>query len=157
MRGIPYELARIIEAQYERATKPIRPMRRSYSAPIGAYTQTVRTDIPAGTGYATISAGGTATVQVGPQGIGTVWYPAVANIATSTGANDVSTCQLYYGPLSQLSAVSGTSYAGGGDSIGLSVPPLRPGYFIVAVWTGGTSGALASLQVLGSQDVLATY
>lgn len=96
----------------------------------------------------------TASIQVGPQGLGTVWYPQSAAIATSVGANDNSTVQLYYGPLSLLSLVSGTSYAGGGDMVGLPVPPLSPGYFIVAVWSGGTPGSLATLAVYGTQTAL---
>lgn len=153
---MPPELARIINAQQTRALKPVRPVRRPHSVPIQDYTGRRRTPIPNGYGTGTISASGAATVTVGPQGLGTVWYPQNAAIMTTTGANDASTCQLYVGPLSALQLINGTSYAGGGDSIGLGVPPLTPGYFIVAVWAGGHTGDTASLAVYGAQDTLTT-
>jgi len=151
---IPDTLAQIIDAQQRRALKPVTPQRRRYSAPIQAYVNRQQTPIPNGYNTGSISASGTATVKVGPQGVGTVWYPQNAAIGTTTGANDASTCQLYVGPLGALQLINGTSYAGGGDSIGLGVPPLTPGYFIVAVWSGGKSGDVASLAVYGTQSVL---
>jgi hypothetical protein len=154
-RGIPRQIQLILDAQYAKATKPITPIRRPHTVPIWEYTMPVRTDIPNGYGTSVVSAGGAATVTVGPQGVGTVWYPVLAAISTTTGTADASTCQLFVGPLSQLQLINGTSYAGGGDSIGLGVPPLRPGYFIVAVWAGGHTGDTAALAVYGTQDVLA--
>lgn len=152
---MPPELARIVDAQQRRALKPVRPVRRPHSTPIQDYTGRTRTPIPNGYGTAIISASGTATVTVGPQGLGTVWYPQNAAIMTTTGANDASTCQLYIGPLSALQLINGTSYAGGGDSVGLGVlAPVTPGYFIVAVWSGGHTGDTASLAVYGAQDAL---
>lgn len=150
---LPAEIMRVIQAQNQRATKPITKLHRPYSAPIGQYTGRERTPIANGYGVATVK-NNTATVSVGPQGLGTVWYPQNAAIGTTTGANDASTCQLYLGPLSQLQLISGTSYAGGGDSIGLGVPPITPGYFIVAVWSGAVNGDLASLAIYGTQDAL---
>jgi len=148
---IPAELARIIDADYRRATKPVVPVRRPHTIPVQQYTQQTATPIANGYGTAVISVAGTATVRVGPQGLGTTWYPQTAAIATTTGANDTSTVQLYAGPLSALQLISGTSYAGGGDSIGLPVPPITPGYFIVAVWSGGHAGDLVSMAVYGTQ------
>ena len=117
------------------------------------YVTPRRTPIAGGYGSAIVAAG-TATVKVGPMGVGTVWYPQAAAIATTTGANDTSTCALYLGPLGLQTLIGGQSYAGGGDSIGLAVPPLWNGYFIWAVWTGATNGDLATLTIYGEQDSL---
>ena len=118
------------------------------------YQTTVTTSIPNAYAQAVVGAGGTASCQVGPAGVGTVWYPVSAAIATTSGAADGSTCTLYFGPLGLLSLVIGQSYAGGGDSLGLGVPAMSPGYFIVAIWTGAKAGDVATLNVIGTQDVL---
>ena len=133
--------------------------RAAASTPQGAYTGSQQTLITGGYAAVTVKADGTATAKVGPQGVGTVWYPQAAAISTTTGANDASTCALYLTPLengAQVPAtqIGGQSYAGGGDSIGLAVPPMWAGYFIVAVWSGAVSGDLASLAVYGTQQVL---
>jgi hypothetical protein len=151
---LPRQLQQIIAAQQQEAAKPITKLTRPYSRPVQQYTVRAQTPIPNGYGVTTVSAEGTATVSVGPAGLGTVWYPQSAAIATTTGAADSSTCQLYLGPLNQVQLVIGTSYAGGGDSIGLGVPPMTPGYYIVAVWSGAHEGDLATLAVYGTQSAL---
>jgi hypothetical protein len=133
--------------------------RQPATIPQGAYTGQQETVIVGGYAAVVVSAGGTATAKVGPAGVGTVWYPQAAAISTTTGANDASTCALYLTPLENgpqvpSTQIGGQSYAGGGDTIGLAVPPMWPGYFIVAVWAGGTAGDLASLAVYGTQRAL---
>ena len=136
-----------------KALASLRSVPRPGTVPMGDYRRQVRTPIAGGYG-SVIVAGGTATVKVGPMGVGTVWYPQAAAIATTTGANDTSTCALYVGPLGLQTQLGGQSYAGGGDSIGLAVPPLWNGYFLWAVWSGATNGDLATLTVYGEQDSL---
>ena len=153
-RGIPSQVARILDAQRARALKPVIPVKRPATVPVQAYALHQRTPITNGYGSAIVSASGSATVTLGPQGVGTVWYPQQASIATTTGANDASTCTLFVGPLALLSQIGSQSYAGGGDSLGLAVPALFPGFFLVAVWSGGHSGDLAVLTVYGQQDQL---
>jgi len=120
------------------------------------------TPITGGYAAATVSAAGTATAYCGPMGVGTVWYPQAAAISTTSGANDTSTCSLYLSPFENTSKalapstqIGGQSYAGGGDTIGLAVPPMRNGYYIIAVWAGGNPGDVAALQVYGTQQALA--
>ena len=151
---VPRSMRRAVDEQRQRALKPAIPMARPATIGVEQYARRVRSPLTGGYGTATVSASGAATVTLGPQGTGTVWYPQQCAIGTTTGANDASTCQLYLGPLSQLQLISGTSYAGGGDSIGLGVPPITPGYFIVAVWSNAVNGDLASLAIYGTQDAL---
>jgi hypothetical protein len=102
-----------------------------------------------------IGAGGGAQVQVGPSGLGTIWYPQQAVLATTTGTEDTSTCVGYLGPPSPVaSSILFTSYAGGGDVQGIAVPVLQPGDFITCVWSGGHPGDHATLRVLGALQAL---
>ena len=147
-------LLQSIRGSQGKSLAPVTPLRAPQSVPQQSYTQVVRTPIAGGYGALVVPSSGTVTVMVGPQGVGTVWYPQSAAIATTTGANDNSTCALYLGPKGLQTQIGGQSYAGGGDSIGLAVPPMWPGYFIWAVWTGAKAGDLASLAVYGQQDSL---
>ncbi|HEY1672513.1 MAG TPA: hypothetical protein VGG50_07335 [Streptosporangiaceae bacterium] len=132
----------------------MQPIRRP---PVGRYSQVTRgVPLTGGQGTAKVSSGGTATVSIGPQGLGTVWYPAAANLATTTGAADNSTCIVYLGPAPIAVNQQGQSYSGGGDTIGLSVPSLTPGALLTAVWSGGHAGDTATLNIVGTMDALTT-
>lgn len=122
--------------------------------PVALYRHRIRTTLTNGTGQATV-AGATATVRLGPQGLGTIWYPQAATIATTSGAADASTCTIYLGAQAVLPQIVGQSYAGGGDSIGLTSPPLTPGLFLIAVWVSAHNGDQATLVIYGDQEVLA--
>jgi hypothetical protein len=113
----------------------------------------VRTSLDGITSDAAV-AGGTATVQLGPQGVGARWYLTQANVFTSTGPNDVSTVALYLGAAVLANLLGGSSYAGGQDTIGLNVRPLTPGDFVTAVWSGAHNGDTATLVLYGEQDAL---
>lgn len=121
---------------------------------IGGYQQQTRTPITGNSQQATFNAQGTATIRLGPNGLGTTWYPQAATVATSVGANDAATVTIYKGAQAVLTVVVGQSYSGGGDTVGLSSPPLQPGEQLIAIWTGGTSGKFASLVIYGDQTVL---
>jgi hypothetical protein len=121
--------------------------------PVGRYTQPI-TGVPltGGQGQAVVSSGGAATVSVGPQGLGNVWYPASATIQTTSGVNDASTCNLYLGPAGVPVTLLATLYPGGTGTAGLATPPLSPGQYLIAVWSGGNPGDHASLNVVGTMD-----
>jgi hypothetical protein len=123
--------------------------------PVGAYQRVVRVPITGLAGSA-IVAGGTATVQLGPSGLGNRWYLTQCNVTTSTGATDTSTVALFMGNApSVASLLGGTSYAGGQDTIGLNIRPLERGDLLIAVWSGAHNGDTATLIVYGAQDALA--
>ena len=153
-------LRRAIQAQLGQSNVAQQwPNRRPRTIPQQAYGARASTPIPDGYGATTV-AGGTATVYVGPSGVGTIWYPTMAVLATTSGATDSSTAVIYLTPLTNGSfhvqtQIGGQSYAGGGDTIGLAVPPMWPGTYIAAVWSGANNGDLASLTVYGDRDVLA--
>lgn len=107
-----------------------------------------------GQGQAIVPASGTVTVRIGPQGLGTVWYPAAVTISTTTGVNDPSVCNVYAGPASLQTPTTllGTIPSGGAGVLAAAVPPLPVGWFLAAVWTGATPGDVAAVNVTGSKD-----
>lgn len=130
----------------------IQPSRQ---VPIGKYTGRL-TGLPLSGGQAqgVISSAGAATLRVGPQGLGNIWYPAQATISTTTGAADNSTCEIFLGTLGLAINLVGQSYAGGGDTVALAVPPLSPGYFLIAVWSAATPGDQCAVNIIGTMDAL---
>jgi hypothetical protein len=130
-------------------------MRPGVQVPVSAY-QARLTGLPLTGGQAQgiISAQGAATLRAGPQGLGNVWYPAQATISTTTGAADTSTCAIFLGSIGLATNLVGQSYAGGGDTVALAVPPLVPGYFLIAVWSGGHSGDQCAFNLIGTMDAL---
>jgi len=127
--------------------------RRIPRPPVEVYERPIRT-ILAQAGTSVVSMAGAATVQLGPSGLGTRWYPTQANVSTTSGAADVSTVALYRGGIAIANLLGGSSYAGGQDTIGLNLEPLDPGDLLIAVWSGGKTGDTATLVIHGEQDAL---
>jgi len=125
----------------------------------GTVTSTAWGAVVAGLKITPASGGGVAgqaTISVGPQGLGNVWYPAQAVIGTTSGVNDNSVCNAYLGAAGVPTTLVGTAYPGGSGTIALAVPPLSPGEYLIFVWTGGNPGDVASVNVIGTMDTLTT-
>lgn len=118
--------------------------------------QGITTGIPLndGQGQTVINAQGNGTVTIGPQGLGTVWYPAAVTVSTTTGVNDVSVCNVYAGPAGIVTPTTllGTIPTGGAGVLAAAVPPIPVGWYLTAVWSGGHSGDTAAINVTGSKD-----
>jgi hypothetical protein len=123
---------------------PIEAYRTRVSVPVGINGQQT----------GTIGAAGTVTLSAGPAGVGQSWAVDQAGIATSVGASDTATCAVYVGPQATAPYLVAQSYAGGGDAIGLAGYTLQPGEFVWAMWSGGTTGSTAQLNVTGTASVL---
>jgi hypothetical protein len=127
----------------------VRPIRR---VPIEAYTSKVQgVPLQGGQGQAIVS-GGTATITVGPQGLGVIWYPVQCNVSSSVGANDLSTVAVYLGQITVGTLQGGQSYAGGGDTVALAVQQMAPGQNLIAVWSDAVNGSTVYLNVTGTMD-----
>jgi len=130
-------------------------MLRPPVVPQAAFTRRVRTDIGnSGVAQTVIAASGSGQVSVGPQGVGTVWYPKSCTVATQSGAADGSTATGYLNSVTTPPLFQ--SYAGGGDTQGLAVPQMQPGDLLIILWSGGTPGNWASITVVGDMDALIT-
>jgi hypothetical protein len=98
--------------------------------------------------------GGPNLVSVGPQGLGTTWYPVQATISTTTGVLDASTFNLYLGPAGVPITLVGTLFPGGAGTIALAIPSMQPGQFLIGVWQGGKPGDVAAMNVIGLMSAL---
>ena len=131
----------------------MRPIAR---LPVHLYRRAV-TGLPltGGQGQAVISGAGAATVTVGPQGLGNIWYPAQISVSTTSGlaGNDASTCNVYLGSQGVPVTLLGTLLPGTGV-LGLAVPSMSPGQYLIAVWSGGKNGDVAAVNVVGTMDAL---
>jgi hypothetical protein len=126
-----------------------RPIRRT---PIEAYQGKVQgVPLQGGQGQAVV-AGGTATITVGPQGLGVLWYPVQVTVSSSVGALDTSTVAVYLGQISVGTLQGGQSYAGGGDVVALAVQVMAPGQNLIAVWSNAVNGSTVYLNVTGTMD-----
>jgi hypothetical protein len=108
---------------------------------------------------AKVPASGNLTLSVGPQGLGTVWYPIQVTLTTGAGQasalGDSSTANAYLGPaVSQNTAVG--SVFGGNGVIALAIPDMTPGQTLIATWTGANPGDTAAINIIGTMDALST-
>lgn len=131
-------------------------VRRPVSPGIELYTHRIRgIPLTGGQGQSRV-ANNTATVQVGPQGLGTVWYPSQVTVSTTTGIRtglDTSVCNIYLGAAGTPTTLQGTIFGGNG-LLGVALPNLTVGLFIIAVWTGATNGDFCAVNAQGTMDAL---
>src|SRR5215472_9127871 len=124
--------------------------------PVEAYQRRL-TGLPLTGGQAQgkISGAGALTLSVGPQGLGNTWYPVQVTLSTTTGVFDTSTAQVYLGAQGVPVTLVGTLYSGNG-TVALAIPPMTPGQVLIVIWSGGTSGDTAAMNVLGTMGALST-
>jgi hypothetical protein len=155
MVRVPRGMHRAAGAGYRPLGPAPRAAWRPGRIPVGRYTQVIN-GVPLVGGQGTaIVADGTATVQLGPAGLGNVWYPAQATIQTTSGVSDTSTLNAYLGPSGVPVTLVGTAYPGGTGTIALAVPSMTPGQYLIFTWTGANDGDLASVNVIGTMSSVA--
>jgi len=127
-----------------------RPIRR---LPMQLYTQrVVQVPLIGGQAQGIISGAGALSLSVGPAGAGNVWYPASITIQTTSGTNDFSTCSVFLGPAGVGVTLIATIFPGGVGTASLAIPSMTPGQYIIAVWSGGHAGDIATINVVGVMD-----
>lgn len=132
----------------------MQPMART---PIGAYTQRIRgVNLNGGQAQGIVPASGGLTLTIGPQGLGTTWYPAQATISTTTGPLDTSTCKVYLGVQGVPATLVATIFPGGAGTAALAIPPMMPGQLLFFTWTNAHVGDTAGANVIGTMDALST-
>ncbi|SRR6266567_607080 len=102
---------------------------------------------------AIFSAGGAAKALAGPSS-GDVWSLDQCFLSTSVGQLDPAVCMVFAGPLPLPQYAVTGSLAGGGSQFGMGGVAVPFGWFVYAVWAGGTPGAVAFLRVTGVKTVL---
>lgn len=99
--------------------------------------------------------GASLTLTAGPQGLGTIWYPAQVTLSTTTGALDTSTALVYLGAQGIPITLVGTVFTGNG-TVALAIPSMSPGQVLIVTWAGGHPGDTAAFNIVGSMDALTT-
>jgi hypothetical protein len=130
--------------------------RRVPIAHIGGYVNPVTVDL-GNDGIAPsvlFQAGGGAKALIGPASGGDLWSLDQCFLSTSVGALDPAQCIVYAGPLPLQEYAITASLSGGSQQFGLGGVGVPFGWFIYAVWSGGTAGATATLRVTGRKTVL---
>jgi hypothetical protein len=124
--------------------------------PMQAYTKKI-TGVPLTGGQASgiIPASGALTLSVGPQGVGTFWYPAQVTLSTTAGPLDTSTANVFLGVGGVPTTNVGSLFPGNGV-LALAVPAMQPGDNLIVEWAGGVVGEVAALNIIGTQDALGT-
>jgi len=102
------------------------------------------------------SSTGSLTLQVGPSGLGNVWYVAQVTVQTTTGVLDTSTATIYLGPAATPTTVVATIFPGGAGTAAVAIPPITPGQTLICIWTNAHVGDVASFNVIGTQDARGT-
>jgi len=132
-------------------------MQRMHAVPIQAYRGKIQgVPLSGGQVQGQVPAGGALTLSVGPQGLGTVWYPAQATISTTTGPLDTSTCKIYLGSQGVPATLVATVFPGGAGTAALAIPDMTPGQVLIFTWTGAQPGDTAGANIVGTMDALTT-
>jgi hypothetical protein len=156
-RGLPVVYITAPAGSWRAAGDRLVKLRRIPSPPVQAYNQLVT--VPIGNDGISfpvaIGAGGTARTQVGPSGVGSSWSPSQANAYSSLGQlADPSTVSLYVGPAPIQQYQVAANLLGGGSQFALGGVTLTPGWYVWAVWAGGTPGTIVYLIVSGDKTAL---
>jgi hypothetical protein len=99
-------------------------------------------------------ASGAVQAFVGPQNSGESWSLDQCSVSTSIGPLDAAECVVFAGPQPLPQFQLAPSLSGGGQQFGLGGVAVPNGWFVWALWSGGTAGAVAYLRVTGVKTVL---
>lgn len=100
--------------------------------------------------------GGAGTAFCGPSLARETWYPTVVSVSTQeTTVTNEASCKIYCGDqVIQSNFVDGTLSGSTGDSTDrVTGQVITEGSNVWAVWAGGDSGAVATLNVQGTKQV----
>jgi hypothetical protein len=126
------------------------------AVPITRYRGTVSgVPLSGGQASAVVPGSGTVTLSIGPQGLGTVWYPTQMTISTTTGLLDTSVASVYAGSGQVPNQLVAQLFSGNG--VVAQVPTqLAPGQTMIVTWTGAHPGDTAAMNIIGTMDALST-
>jgi hypothetical protein len=109
------------------------------------------------TSAATGSSSGLATCQLGPAGLGNLWFPTQVTLSTTTGITtglDTSVANLYLGPSGVATTLLGTVFGGNGI-VAAALPNIQPGLYLIAQWSAGINGDQATMNIQGLMNAYA--
>ncbi|MHB1433998.1 MAG: hypothetical protein ACYCVZ_18025 [Streptosporangiaceae bacterium] len=100
----------------------------------------------------TLDASGNGTAQIGPNLPGVSWQPETIAVSVATNISEAQ-CSVYIGLSAEAGSLLGATQTGSsGDSTDCSAT-VWPGQQIIAKWTGGDPGAVATMSIFGTKTV----
>lgn len=131
-------------------------MRPMTAVPVGRYTgQLSGVPLTGGQALGAVPGSGVITLSVGPQGLGTTWYPIQVTVSTTTGVLDTSVANVYLGSGNVPNTLVSQVYSGNGTAA-LAIPDMSPGQSLVVSWSGANPGDTAAFNIIGTMDALTT-
>lgn len=97
--------------------------------------------------------GGNGTAKIGPISAREVWYPETVSVNVNQNPTNEATCQVFTGDANTRRLRDNTFTGSSGDSTSNVGGAIRCGEFVWAVWTGGDSGQVATVTVVGEKEV----
>jgi hypothetical protein len=95
---------------------------------------------------------GSGTCQLGPSIVREQWQPQSASVSVATNVNEAA-CSLFLGSSPQNSTSLGQTSKGSTGSTAALGQNMVGGYLLIAVWSGGDPGSLATLRVIGTRSI----
>lgn len=95
---------------------------------------------------------GNGAVVIGPTYTYQTWVPSQITVTTSTNVKE-PVFKYYRGRTAGNTGILGGTYTGSNDQSDISGLVLHPGEVILAQWTGGDAGALATVALLGKKII----
>ena len=110
---------------------------------------------PLGTISASVTlVGGGGTASLGPTRVREHWQLSSASVAANQNPTNQAQCKLYVGSsVGTATFVSQTVTGSSGDTCGLGGIDIQSGQRVWAVWSGGDSGQVATLSIIGTYTI----
>lgn len=100
-----------------------------------------------------LDSSGNGTASAGPSSPGEVWFPTSVSVSASSNTAEAIAKIYAGGQISQSMFADGTTWGSTGDSTSNVSGPVYPGQQVFAVWTGGDTGATATVVITGTRQV----
>jgi hypothetical protein len=100
------------------------------------------------TATVTLNGSGNGSASVGPSITNESWTVGIASVSVVTNSAE-ATCRVY----ANGAFVDGTTWGSTGDSTANFSAPVYLGSTVMAVWSGGDAGSVATLTVSGTRTV----
>lgn len=106
-------------------------------------------------GSVVLDGNGNGQVAIGPLSAREVWNPSMVHVSANQDAVSEAQCQIFIGDVPIAPNFRDGTFSGSAgdssDSVGGSV--VKCGHKIIAVWSGGDAGVVATLAVTGTKEI----
>jgi hypothetical protein len=101
----------------------------------------------------TLDGSGNGQARIGPLKAREHWQLYMASVNANTNVKEAQ-CVLHWGPvISQHTFISQTATGSTGDTCALGNRDMQSGDALIAIWSNGDVGAVATIRVLGTTSL----